>query len=85
MLVRFIVFLAITLVLFCMCTALAEHFVPDHKSKCFSCEKQAIAMYGPDGAWTANPTKGFDDEKEGILQAGGDISGGFIAKSIKYY
>lgn len=65
-----------------------ESFIPEylhHKSKCFSCENAIISKYGADSAWRANPTKGFDDEKEAVLQAGGDISGGFLAKTIKYY
>lgn len=65
-----------------------EKFVPEylhHKSSCFSCEKQMINMYGEDAAWMANPAKTFSAEKDGVLQAGGDISGGFIAKTIKYY
>lgn len=56
-----------------------------HKSKCFSCEKQAINEYGLDGAWLANPAKSFDAEREGVIQSNGDISGGFLAKTIKYY
>ena len=65
-----------------------ERFIPEylhHKSKCISCENDIISRYGVQSAWRANPTKGFDDEKEAVLQAGGDISGGFLAKTIKYY
>ncbi len=76
----------LTVILVIMYNIRIEHFsYLDHKSKCFSCENQAIAAYGPDGAWLYNPTKGFDDEREAVVQAGGAISGGFLAKTIKYY
>ena len=61
-----------------------EHYV-DQKSKCYSCEAQEIARFGPDAAWMANPTKGFDDETEAIKQAMWDIRGGNLAKTLKYY
>lgn len=64
-----------------------EKFSPEylnHKSSCFSCEKDMINRCGEDCAWKANPSKGFDDEKEAVLQTG-NISGGFLAKTIKYY
>jgi len=56
-----------------------------HKSKCFDCENEVIAKYGPQSAWLANPTKGFDDEKDVVLRNNGDISSGYLAKTIKYY
>lgn len=55
-----------------------------HKSKCFSCEAQAIAMYGEDEAWRANPAKSFDAEREAVAVTG-DPASGFLAKTIKYY
>jgi len=92
--ITIIIFIIITII-FCLLSLLHiyETFcggdrIPEylkHKSSCFSCEKQAIDMYGIDGAWTANSTKGFDDEYEAVQQAGGDIKGGFLAKTIKYY
>ena len=56
-----------------------------HKSKCISCETQARQIYGDDGAWLANPAKTFTAEIDSIRQAGGNIAGGFLAKSVKYY
>jgi hypothetical protein len=51
----------------------------NHKTKCFACEQQIYAQYGPDAVWMAQPTKGFDDEKESIIQTGS----GWLAKTIK--
>lgn len=56
-----------------------------HKSKCFDCEDDMISRVGVDGAWMANPSKTFSAETDGIAQAGGDISGGFLGKTMKYY
>lgn len=56
-----------------------------HKSKCYSCEQEILNTLGPDAVFLAQPTKGFDDEIAGIAQAGGDLSGGYLAKTIKYY
>lgn len=56
-----------------------------HKSKCFDCEADMIDRHGEDGAWMANPSKTFSAEADGIAQAGGDLSGGFLAKTMKYY
>jgi hypothetical protein len=56
-----------------------------HKSRCFSCEKDMIDRHGPDAAWMANPSKTFSAEQDGIRQANGDISGGFLGKTMKYY
>lgn len=56
-----------------------------HKSKCFDCEKEAIARYGHDGAWLANPAKSFDAEVDAVAQNSGALDAGFLAKTIKYY
>ena len=56
-----------------------------HKSSCFDCEKDMINRYGVDGAWMANPSKTFSAEQDGIRQAGGNIAGGFLGKTMKYY
>jgi len=56
-----------------------------HKSSCFDCEIDMIKRYGLDGARKANPSKGYDDEQAAVLQAGGDIKAGFLAKTLKYY
>jgi len=56
-----------------------------HKSKSFSAEKQVIQMYGEDGAWIANPAKTFSTEIDGIIQSNGNINGGFLAKTRKFY
>lgn len=56
-----------------------------HKSKCFDCEADMIERVGADGAWMANPSKTFSAETDGITQAGGELSGGFLGKTMKYY
>lgn len=63
-----------------------EKFVPEylhHKTKCVDCENQARMMYGDDGAWTANPSKTYSAEQQGVDEYG--LAGGFIGKTIKYY
>lgn len=89
--VSIITFMMIT-VIFCILSLLYIHEtfagVPEYlkyKSKSFDGERQAIQMYGLDGAWRANPTSCFDCEISAINQAGGNIKGGFLAKSMKYY
>lgn len=57
----------------------------NHKTKCFNCEQDIMARLGEDAVWFAQPAKVFDVETEGIAQAGGDMSGGFLAKTLKYY
>lgn len=57
----------------------------NYKSKCFSCENQILEQQGEDAVWMANPTKSFSSEKEGVYQAGGDLAGGYLAKTMKYY
>jgi hypothetical protein len=57
----------------------------DHKSKCFDCEKDMIQRCGEKCAWMAQPAKSYDAEREAVLQYGGDISGGYLAKTLKYY
>ena len=56
-----------------------------YKTKCFSCEDDIRRRYGNDAVWMANPSKTFTAEIDGIRQAGGDIAGGFLGKTIKYY
>jgi len=57
----------------------------NYKSKCFDCEKEIRSRHGDDAAWLANPSKTFSAEIDGIRQANGDISGGFLGKSIRYF
>lgn len=57
----------------------------NHKSRCFSCENDIRQRYGENAIWMANPAKTFSAEIDGIRQAGGNVKGGFLAKSIKYY
>lgn len=57
----------------------------NHKGKCFDCEDQMIATHGLDGAWLGQSTKLFSTEKDGISQKDGDLSGGFLGKTMKYY
>lgn len=72
-----------------MCIVAKEHFNHEYlrySSKCFSCESDIIRRYGTaDAAWMANPSKTFSTEWDGVAQKNGDISGGFIGKSLKYY
>lgn len=56
-----------------------------HKSKCFDCEAQMIALYGESAAWLANPAKSFYAESEAVAQHDEDIGAGFLAKTLKYY
>ncbi len=84
------IFILIVILLICkVLFQIKETFdIPEymkHKSRCFSCEREAREIYGDDGAWFANPAKSFSAEIDGIRQAGGNIKGGFIAKTIKYY
>jgi hypothetical protein len=44
-----------------------------------------INRVGTDGAWMANPSKTFSAETDGIAQSSGDLSGGFLGKTMKYY
>lgn len=82
-------FFVLILVLFVALAVLApqrEGYIPEYmnyKSKCFSCEAQAIAMYGEDEAWRANPAKSFAAEREAVEQGG--PANGFLAKTLKYY
>ena len=57
-------------------SGLNEHFDSElnHRTKCFSCEKQ----FAPEDAWMGEPTKGFDDEREAVAQTGS----GWLAKTI---
>lgn len=57
----------------------------DHKTKCFSCEKEMIQRCGEKCAWMAQPAKSFDAEFEAVAQAGGNLEGGYLAKTLKYY
>lgn len=57
----------------------------NYKSKCFSCEQEVLATQGEDAVWMANPTKLFAAEKDGVYQAGGDLAGGYLGKTMKYY
>lgn len=79
-------------IIICLVTILSFVKVTEHyrdylgyKSKCFSCELQMRQMYGDNAAWMANPSKTFSAESDGIRQANGDIAGGFLGKSIRYY
>jgi len=56
----------------------------NHKTKSFDSEQQMIAQYGLDAAWQGQPTKCFSCENDAVKQKG-DISGGFLAKTMKYY
>lgn len=83
------IFIIITLLLIVKVSIdIKESFLPEylsHKSKSFDSEREMINRYGENAAWMANPTKSFDSEIDGVRQAGGDISGGFLGKTMKYY
>jgi len=89
--ITLIIFIIITILfIFISFTNIYEKFYGapqylNHKSKSFDAEREMINRCGLDGAWLANPSKCFDCETSAIDQAGGDISGGFLAKTIKYY
>ena len=55
-----------------------------YASKCFSCETDIINRYGQDAAWMGQPSKLFSGEAQGVQQAG-NISGGFLGKTMRYY
>ena len=55
----------------------------DHKTKSFDAEKEAIRMYGVNGAWKAQPSKSYSAEAQGVAQNG--LEGGFVGKTLKYY
>jgi len=77
----------IILLIFITLLNVNEHYRTylDYPSKCFSCERDFIDRYGEDYAWMGNQTKLFSAEYNGVLQANGDPSGGFMGKTIKYY
>lgn len=80
--------LIILLVFVFLYSSFRESFTAEYlnyKSKSFDSEKQMINMYGEDGAWMANPSRSFDSEYDGVLQANGDISGGFLGKTMRFY
>ena len=71
---------SLALILLILTYAKTEYFsYLEHPTKCFSCERQIYAQYGPDAVWMAQPTKGFDDERESVLQTGS----GWLAKTLK--
>ena len=79
--------LIIVLIIILLYSSYNEYYAEylNYKSKCFSCEKQVIDMYGINSAWKANPAKSYNSEQNGILQANGNISGGFLGKTMKFY
>lgn len=84
------IFIFIVLLLICkVLLQIKETFdVPEymkHKSRCFSCENDIRQRYGENSIWMANPAKSFDAEIEAVNQADGDMSAGYLAKTIKYY
>ena len=63
---------------------MARSTIYDHPTKCFSCERDAIARYGPEWAWLGQNTKSFDAERE-MIRMTGDISSAIDTHPIKYY
>lgn len=56
-----------------------------NKSKCFQCEREMINRCGADAAWMANPSKTYTAEVDGIIQNNGDIAGGFMGKTVRFF
>jgi hypothetical protein len=56
----------------------------DHPSKCFSCEQDMIARFGPEWAWMGQNTKSFDAERE-MIRMTGDVGSAVDTHPIKYY
>lgn len=56
-----------------------------HKTKCFDCEQEIKDSLGEDAVWAAQPSKLFSTEYEGVMQSNGDIRGGFLGKTLKFY
>lgn len=56
----------------------------NHKTKCFQCEKQLLSDVGDDGVWFAQPSKLYDAEQDGIIQANNQ-SGGYMGKTVMFY
>jgi hypothetical protein len=54
-----------------------------HKSKCLSCEKQFIDMYGEASGWRGQSSKLYSAEQQGVDMHG--EAGGYIGKTLKYY
>lgn len=61
-----------------------QDYALNHSTKCFSCERDIIARYGPEWAWLGQDTKSFDSELDMIRQTG-DISSAFNTHDIRYY
>lgn len=58
--------------------------VYDHPNKCYSCERDIIARFGPEWGWLGQKTKSFDAEKE-MIRMTGDVRSAFNAHPIRYY
>lgn len=56
----------------------------DHPTKCFSCEQDAIARYGPEYGWLGQNTKSFDAERE-MIRMTGRVGSAVDTHPIKYY
>lgn len=80
--------IALSSMLAVMFATMRENFVTDqylfHKSKCYDCEQHIASTEGVDAVWKAQPTKLFSAESDGVSQAG-DVSGGYLGKTLKFY
>ncbi len=52
-----------------------------NKSKCFSCEKDAIRNYGIEYAWLGQPTKSFSAQSHRIAMAKNPMAGNLEASN----
>lgn len=62
----------------------ANSTIYDHPTKCFSCESDAIARFGPEWGWLGQKTKSFDAERE-MIRMTGDIGSAIDTHPIRYY
>ena len=56
----------------------------DHPTKCFSCEQDIIARFGPEWGWMGQDTKSFDAERE-MIHMTQDVGAAIDTHPIRYY
>jgi hypothetical protein len=88
--------LIIVIILFSICIKNNhEHFLTDsivsrysfmsRPSKCFSCEKEAIRLWGPEYAWKAQNTKCFSCERHLLKSNNNNPAMGALAGPTKCF
>jgi hypothetical protein len=58
-----------------------EYSFMANRSKCFSCEKDAIRNYGIEYAWLGQPAKVFSAQNHRIKMAGNPMAGNYEASN----